>query len=72
MSRLVLIVALLIPTLAAAQTAPDPSTQALGQMVLEAAQREANLRAQLIVAQARVAALETKIAAPTPASEAPK
>lgn len=72
MNRFILAAALLIPTIAVAQPAPDPSTQALGQMVLEAAQREAALRTQLIVAQARVAALEAKIAAPPPASEAPK
>lgn len=62
MRRIILALSLLAtPALAQAQQQPaDPNTQALGQMVLEGAQREAAVRAQLITAQARIAALEAQ------------
>jgi hypothetical protein len=61
----------LAPVAALAQPAPQPQSSpeqaALGQMVLEAAQREASLRAQLITAQTKLAALEAaKPTAPPP------
>lgn len=59
MIRALALAALLIPTLAlAADPPPDPNTQALGQMIIEAAQREASAKAELIVARAHIASLE--------------
>ena len=72
MIRALLVAALLFPTLALAEQPqqPDPSIQALGQMVVEAAQREAQVRAQLIAAQAKIAALEVaKPTTPDPAAK---
>lgn len=71
-TRVLLVIALLFPTLAMAQQPPaDPAAQALGQMVLEGAQREAGIRAQLIVAQAKIAALEAAAKTPTETPKAP-
>lgn len=54
---------------AMAQTGPSAPQVALGQMVMEAAQREASLRAQVITLQAEIDKLKT----PKPAEgEAPK
>lgn len=66
---------LFVPLLAYAQPAPlqasapppDPNTQALGQMIIEAAQREASAKAQLIAAQAHITSLEAAAKPPTPA-----
>lgn len=69
MIRILIAAALLAPVAALAQPAPQPQTSpeqaALGQMVLEAAQREASLRAQLIMAETKLRAAEA--AKPTPA-----
>lgn len=46
-----------------AQPAPDPQKQALGQMVMEAANREANYRALAIAAQQQVDALKARLEA---------
>lgn len=71
MIRAFLMASLLFPALAMAQQPPaDPSTQALGQMVIEAAQREAQVRAQLIAAQSRIATLEAAAKSATPAKVA--
>jgi hypothetical protein len=72
MIRVLIISLLLLPALAHAQPAPNPEAAALGQMVLDAAQREAALRVQLIAAQAKVAALEAAVKPATPATDAPK
>lgn len=67
------IVAVLAGVACLAQPAPQqtsPEQAALGQMVLEAAQREASLRAQLITAQTKLATLEA--AKPAPAPDPPK
>lgn len=42
----------------------DPIATALGQMIVESINREANLRAQLIVAQAQIASLQEAAVAP--------
>jgi hypothetical protein len=71
MIRILLAAALLAPLAAHAQQPPaDPATQALGQMVVEGAQREASIRAQLIAAQARIATLEAASKVPA-TTEAP-
>jgi hypothetical protein len=76
LNRISLTVALMIvatPAMAGdAQPAPNPEAAALGQMVLDAAQREAALRVQLIAAQAKVAAMEAAAKPATPATESPK
>lgn len=60
---------LFVPLLACAQSAPlqasapppDPNTQALGQMIIEAAQREASAKAELIASKAQLIAAQTHI-----------
>lgn len=65
--------ALLVPTLAAAQQPqPDPNTQALGQMIIEAAQREASAKAELIAAKAHITSLEAAAKPAPPPAEPPK
>jgi hypothetical protein len=67
MKHIVLAGMLVFPLAAMAQQPQQqapPEQAALGQMVIEAAQREAALRAQLIAAQSHIASLE---AAPKPA-----
>lgn len=74
MKRIILVAFLTAsPATAFAQTPaqPDPNTTALGQMVIEAAQREAGIRAQLIAAQAHVAELEKEKAKPATPAPAP-
>lgn len=70
MRTIILAAALLVPTLAAAQqpppVQPNPEATALGQMVMDAAQREAGLRVQLNAALAKAASLEAA-AKPPPA-----
>lgn len=75
MIRIILAAALLVPTLAAAQQAQpqaSPEQTALGQMIMDAAQREASLRVQLITAQAKAASLEAAAKPATPPAEPPK
>lgn len=69
MKRSILAAALLVPTLALAQQPqpPTPEATALGQMVMDAAQREASLRVQLLTALAKAAASEAA-AKPAPAA----
>lgn len=65
---------LFVPLLARAQSAPlqasapppDPNTQALGQMIIEAAQREASAKAELIAAKAHITSLEAAAKPATP------
>jgi hypothetical protein len=71
MKRLLLVALLLAPTASWAQQSADSAAQALGQMVMEAVKREAMVRAQLIAAEARVAALEAAAKAAQPAKAAP-
>lgn len=75
---LAILAALLIPFAAAAQEPPQaqppqPETRAMGQMVMEGVQREAQLRAQVFALQDEIARLkaQTKAAENKPA-EAPK
>lgn len=50
----------------------NPLFEAFGQMIVEAANREANLRAQLIEVQWRLAELSTPIVPAVPIDEAAK
>lgn len=75
MIRILILAAAVLLTLAAAalaqpQPQASPEQAALGQMVLEAAQREASLRAQLIMAETKLRAAEA--AKPAPAPDPPK
>lgn len=68
MIRAITLAAALLAPLAAraqpAQQAATPEQTALGQMVIEGAQREAGLRAQLIVAEGKLRAAEAAKATP--------
>lgn len=71
--RLFLAGALLVPLVAMAQQPPPtPEATALGQMVMDAAQREVSLRVQLLAAQAKSASLEAAAKPATPPPEPPK
>ncbi len=63
MIRILTLAFLLLPTLAFAQQQPPqaPEQQALGQMILEAMQREASVRTQLVATQAEVTALRKQV-----------
>jgi hypothetical protein len=64
MIRALVIAALLAPLAAHAQQPPPPEQQALGRMVVEAAQREASLMAQVIALTAERDALKAQVAKP--------
>jgi hypothetical protein len=70
---LAIFAAIIAPLVAMAQQPPpaqDPQAQALGKMIMEAAQREASLNMQLIQAQQQLDALKAQAAAKP--AEAPK
>jgi hypothetical protein len=69
---LAILAALLAPLAAVAQDQPpaSPETRGLGQMVMEAAQREASLRAQVFALQDEIARL--KVQAKVAQTEAPR
>jgi type II secretory pathway pseudopilin PulG len=79
MIRILIAAALLAPVAALAQPTPQqpqqqssPEQAALGQMVIEAAQREASLRAQLITAETKLRAAEAaKPSPPQPGADKP-
>jgi hypothetical protein len=73
MIRALALASLLVPTLAFAADPPpaDPNTQALGQMIIEAAQREASAKAELIAAKAHITSLEAAAKPATPPPERP-
>jgi hypothetical protein len=45
-------------------SAPPPDVEAIGAMLIEACQREANARAHLIMANRRIAELEARLGPP--------